>query len=156
MKSALSELHPRLLLSWQTGLSGNKIQVSHTGSWRNCPQNVTKIAPPPHFQNSSSRCLKSGSKDSLWRGMARIPDDLVVFLIGEIASSGQQGESFPSSSGMRQICLIVLVGKVASLPSKHHHLHHNLPQSVSNHYLMPIPCSPDVSTINDLKPFQLM
>jgi hypothetical protein len=85
--------------------------------------------------------------------MARIPDDLIVFLIGEIASSGQQGESFPSSSGMRQICPIVPVGKVASLPSKHHHLHYNLPLSVSNHYLMPIPCSPDVSTINDLSHF---
>jgi hypothetical protein len=50
--------------------------------------------------------------------MARILDDLIEFLIGEIASSGQQGESFPSSSGLRQICPIVLVGKVASL-SKH-------------------------------------
>jgi hypothetical protein len=47
--------------------------------------------------------------------MARIPDDLIVFLIGEIASSGQHGESFPSSSGMRQICPIVPVGESPQL-----------------------------------------
>src|SRR2546430_2131015 len=84
------------------------------GSWRNrqCDENCPTIS----FSNSPSRCLndlKSGSMETEGR-MTRIADDLIAFLIGEIASSGQQGKSFPSSSGMRQICPIVLVGKVAS------------------------------------------
>jgi hypothetical protein len=114
------------------------------GSWRNrqCDENcpTTLIFK---FVKSLSHDLKSGSMEAEGR-MARIPDDLIAFLIGEIASSGQQGESFPSSSGMRQICPIVLVGKAASLPSSiNTGLYHNSPLSLSNHYLMPIPCSPD-------------
>ena len=123
------------------------------GSWRKLPHHlIFKFVMP------LSHDLKLGSKDLFLEAegrMARSQDDLIAFLIGKIASRGQQGASFPSSSRMRQICPIVPVGKSpACRPTNTTTICiANLPLSVSNHYLMPIPCPPEVSTINDLSHF---